>query len=132
MKHKSIYLKGILVGRKMGNNDKRPHPALSSWSRNSLFPLLIFDTIINANLSLEFLAMLTGWLADRFPHRNIVVAGAVIATVGFVISSFATNIYLVMFGYGVLAGRCYKIHKRLLINFFLNRNRTSTKLYVRF
>ena len=69
----------------------------------------MFDVIINAKLSLEFPAMFTGWLADRFPHRNIVVAGAVIATVGFVISSFATNIYLVIFGYGILAGRYYKI-----------------------
>ena len=80
---------------------------------------MIFCDIF-AKLSFEFLAMFTGWLADRFPHRNIVVAGAVIATVGFVISSFATNIYLVIFGYGVLAGIYYKIQERLSGNCFLS------------
>ena len=75
---------------------------------------------MNTKLSLEFLAMFTGWLADRFPHRNIVVAGALIATVGFVISSFATNIYLIIFGYGILAGSCYKICERLLSSCFLD------------
>ena len=49
--------------------------------------------------------MVTGSLCDKFPLRNIVVVGAVIAAVGFAISAFATNIYLVIFGYGILAGK---------------------------
>ena len=53
-------------------------------------------------------AILTGRLSDRFPIRYIVVTGAVLATIGFVVSSFATNIYFVIFGYGVLVGVCFE------------------------
>ncbi len=49
-------------------------------------------------------ALVTGWLSDRFPHRNIVVTGAVMAAAGFATAAFASDIHVVILGYGVLAG----------------------------
>ena len=48
--------------------------------------------------------MFTGWLSDRYPLRILVLIGAIGAMIGFVMSAFASNIYIVIIGYGVITG----------------------------
>ena len=51
-----------------------------------------------------FSAVFTGWLSDRYPLRILVLIGATFAMIGFVMSAFAPNIYVVIIGYGVITG----------------------------
>ena len=51
-----------------------------------------------------FPAVFTGWLSDRYPLRILVLIGATLAMIGFVMSAFAPNIYVVIIGYGVVTG----------------------------
>ena len=52
----------------------------------------------------SFSGPLVGKLIDRFGARPVCIAGALISCFGFVGASFATNLALVLVGYGVTAG----------------------------
>ena len=67
-------------------------------STQSNFPFMIF---------LAFFAILmpfAGKFIDKFGPRNIMITGGAIVGIGWILSSFATNIWLITLTYGVIAG----------------------------
>ena len=45
-----------------------------------------------------------GWLLDRFTIRQVTLCGAFVATLGFVISTFAQSVEVLIITYGVIGG----------------------------
>ena len=71
------------------------------WLIQSFEPISYF--VVNFIYRQSFFsAVFTGWLSDRYPLRILVLIGATLSMIGFVMSDFAPNIYVVIAGYGVI------------------------------
>lgn len=52
----------------------------------------------------SFFMFITGRFIDRFHPRNIMIVGSLLVALGWILSSFATNIYVLTLTYGVISG----------------------------
>lgn len=83
-----------------------------SWSifrkpLEALFNIGATESLLPYTVALVFYATLmpiTGFYIDRIGTREITALGGLIAGVGYILSSFATNISVLAFTYGVIAG----------------------------
>lgn len=46
-----------------------------------------------------------GWLLDRFSIRQVTLCGALVAACGFISSTFAPNVEILILTYGVIGGK---------------------------
>lgn len=51
-----------------------------------------------------FTGPFVGWLLDRFTIRQVTLCGALVATCGFVISTFAESVEVLIITYGIVGG----------------------------
>lgn len=58
---------------------------------------------------LLFVAPVANILSERFSHRIVIIAGGVIAGIGFITTSFVQDIGWVFVTYGLVAGKLKKI-----------------------
>lgn len=52
----------------------------------------------------SFFMFITGRFIDRFHPRNIMIVGSLLVALGWILSSFASNIYVLTLTYGVISG----------------------------
>ena len=61
---------------------------------------------MNNNKNVLFISgPLASIMTNRFGHRNIVMLGGILTTIGMCISAYATDIYFLYFSYGVITGK---------------------------
>ncbi|XP_046582563.1 monocarboxylate transporter 14-like [Haliotis rubra] len=76
---------------------------------------------------LSIVAPVTGVLTDKYGCRTVTLIGAVIATSGFVISSFATSIDYLYISYGVLVGiglGLMYLPSKVIVNQYMKKRRS--------
>ena len=56
-------------------------------------------------LNLYLAGPITSGLVNKFGCRVVTIAGSVIAATGFILGSFAPNLEILIFTYGVLGGK---------------------------
>ena len=61
-------------------------------------------TALSNNLNILFIAPIGSYLIDRYGCRMTTIIGAIIAAIGFILSTFSPNIYIVIVTIGIISG----------------------------